>query len=125
MRENEQERTTRGKQAYLDIWVTGTVHTITEACEKSGVSRPTYYRWLDEDADFKKAALEAEQAGRKTGVERIRAKGMSLAQQGDQRLICYFLDRLDPECAPKVYSEQRISGEITLKDIREKADDSG
>ncbi len=39
------------------------VPIIQVACEKSGVSRATFYRWRNEDPEFKKAAEEAQTEG--------------------------------------------------------------
>jgi hypothetical protein len=34
---------------------------VTDACRKSGVPRSTYYKWLNEDAEFKKAVEDTQE----------------------------------------------------------------
>lgn len=37
---------------------------IERACKKVGIVRSTYYRWLNNDPDFKKASMNAQEVGR-------------------------------------------------------------
>ena len=121
---HEHEKTAERKQAYLDVWLTAdTVYTIIEACKLAGISKPSYYRWLTEDPEFKQLAKEAESWGRQQSIDSVRAQAFKLANDGSERMVCYILDRLDPEFAPKIFSKQQIEGELTLKGVREKADE--
>jgi len=54
---SEQERTKKGKVAFLDAIEKslGVVHT---ACKIVGISRTTYYKWLKTDKEFKQGVGE-------------------------------------------------------------------
>lgn len=45
------------KQAFCDNWIK-TFGNITQTCQITGISRPTYYDWMEKDAEFK-AAIDA------------------------------------------------------------------
>ncbi len=64
---------------------------VSFACEKAGVSRPTYYRWRSEDPEFTKAADEALTDG--TGLINDMAESQLLSQIRDGNLgaVMYWL----------------------------------
>ena len=72
------------------------------ACNKSGVSRATYYRWKEEDPDFSQAVDKAQEEGealiRDVAVSKI-IKGIN-----DDNLTAamYWLNHRDPRFSNKV-----------------------
>ena len=46
--------TTRQKKKAMLSALEKTLGIVTEACKKSGVSRATHYRWMEEDEQYKK-----------------------------------------------------------------------
>jgi hypothetical protein len=52
--DNEQKRTQVSKETLLEA-LEKSLGIVTEACEKSGLSRTQHYKWYKEDDDYKKA----------------------------------------------------------------------
>tara|TARA_R100000458_G_C8087860_1_gene119836 strand:+ start:26 stop:379 length:354 start_codon:yes stop_codon:yes gene_type:complete len=52
--DNEQKRTQLGKETLLEA-LEKSLGIVTEACEKSGLSRTQHYKWYNEDIEYKKA----------------------------------------------------------------------
>lgn len=67
------------------------VPIIQLACKRAGVSRATYYRWLNEDSKF---ALECDEALEK-GIQSINdlaeSKLIHRVNEGDMRAISFWL----------------------------------
>jgi hypothetical protein len=52
--DNEQKRTQVSKETLLEA-LEKSLGIVTEACEKSGLSRTQHYKWYKEDDDYKNA----------------------------------------------------------------------
>lgn len=97
---------------------------IQVACQKAGVSRPTYYRWLQEDEVFRRQAVEAI----KQGIEFINDMNESqlilLSKDKHWPAIKYWLEHNSAKYGAKVKEHAlTIKHEITYTPkIRELAD---
>lgn len=65
---------------------------IEHACQKAGVPRSTYYRWINEDAAFKSSALSAEEKGRLSVNDIAESKLIQKINESDMRAIAYWLE---------------------------------
>ena len=57
--------------------------SVTKACEIADICRDTFYRWLREDADFKKAY----QAAREQAIEALEDEATRRAYEGVERPV--------------------------------------
>ena len=64
---------------------------ISISCERSGLSRQTVYRWMDEDLEFKKKVNQAIYLGVENINDLAESKLISNIKSGDQRPIEYWL----------------------------------
>lgn len=96
---------------------------ITEACAYAGISRPTYYLWLEKDDQFSYKMSQAQSTvsstAKKVVVESIKS--------GDIATAKWFLERRDPEYSSKlaVRPEDPASQkrEDALKEFMDDTDD--
>lgn len=63
----------------------------SSVCKKAGVSRSTFYRWLDEDYEFKKEVEIALEIGRNKLIDVAESKLISRMNEGDQRAVEFYL----------------------------------
>lgn len=54
------ETTTQKKSRFIKVY-TDRLCNVSKACEVVGISRTTYYKWVDKDDKFKKALKDAEE----------------------------------------------------------------
>ncbi len=64
---------------------------VRAACEKMGVSRATYYRWIDHDQEFREAAETALQGGKDEVNDVAEAQLIKAIQSGNMTGIIYWL----------------------------------
>ncbi len=64
---------------------------VRAACEKMGVSRATYYRWLQDDQEFREAAETALQGGKDEVNDVAEAQLIKAIQSGNMTGIIYWL----------------------------------
>lgn len=64
---------------------------IQVACEKLGVGRATYYRWLKSDERFKEASNQASMEGRLLINDLAESKLISALNDGDLRAVQWWL----------------------------------
>ncbi len=69
-----------------------TIPNVTLACEKSGLSRNTIYRWCKEDPDFKDRLDETISMGTESVNDLAESKLISKINSGNMRAITYWLD---------------------------------
>lgn len=65
--------------------------TISAACEKTGLSRQSVYRWMDEDEDFRKRVEDARQRGIQALCDLAEVRLAANVNSGSQRAIEYYL----------------------------------
>ena len=82
-------------------------------CNKTGVSRATFYRWKKEDAEFAKQADEALSTGKHLISDLAESMLINAIKNGDMRGIIFWLKHNKDEYRNRV----EISGSI--KQIRE------
>ncbi len=66
------------------------------ACNKVALSRATYYRWKNDDLDFRNRTDEAIEIGRANMAEFGESKLLRNVENGDQRAIEFLLRHNDP-----------------------------
>lgn len=69
-------------QAFIDY-----DFNITNACQVIGISRQTFYNWLDKVDDFSRLLDE----GREQAIDMVESALMKQIEQGDTRAIIFFL----------------------------------
>lgn len=96
------------KKEFLD-WYRETRGHISNSARAIGVSRQTYYDWLDNDPQFAKAVVEAEAELN----DEIRDVLVSKAGEGDMTAVIFYLKNRHPDF--KQQSQQiNISGEKVI-----------
>jgi len=66
---------------------------ISNACEGTGISRQTYYDWLDKDSLFAKAIMESEM----NLNDEIRDVLINKAASGDMAAVIFYLKKRHPD----------------------------
>ncbi len=110
-KKEEQERTKIKKKFFLEIY-RKLLGSIKATCEKVDIERRTFYRWMEEDEDFRKDIGEAYKE-KLDDVEQALNKKII---EGDATMIRYFLDRKHPDYRPRSITEV-IAGTRTLEDL--------
>jgi hypothetical protein len=88
---------------------------IKTACEKAGIGRATFYRWLEEDEKFKRDIESALRDGRLLTNDTAESKLLEAIEAGNMTALIYWLKNNDER-----YREKRqISGSIEQKISRE------
>lgn len=85
---------------------------IQMVCEKVGIGRTTFYRWIKEDPDFYQKYLEAETEGREFMGDAMESRLIQEANNGNLGAIIFYLKFNHPR-----YSES--FGSIMPQDIKE------
>lgn len=67
-------------------------YTITAACNRAGVSRQLYYRHYKDDREFRKKVDRAQTLGKQTTDDRVLSALLKKINDGDSRLIKYYLE---------------------------------
>lgn len=102
---------------------------VSVACEKTGISRQTFYRWRVEDCEFRKEADIALSLGKDAISDLAESKIVTKINTGDMRAAMYWLDnnkkpynRLKMKNTDDYLDdEDQIEG-ITLRIEREQSD---
>lgn len=98
-------------------------HLIQVACQKVGISRATYYRWLEEDRGFAEKAKLAQFHGKEVVNDLAESKLITAIKNGERWAIEFWLRhqkdeyRFKPEVLKKiedVFEEQRERKKIRL-----------
>ena len=84
-------RTRRVRKQLLELLAAGS--TVSQACAAVGISRRTFYTWLQQDAGFREA-LDAAYTRLIATAERTLQRAI---EQGDTRAAMWLLERLAPE----------------------------
>lgn len=112
----QQTRTTQKKRLFISIFKR-TLGSIKASCEKTGIEKMTYYRWMAKDPKFALAIKQAEQE-KLDDVEQL-ANNLILA--GDGAMIRHFQDRRDPRYMPRIKVDGPKPGEKSLEEIFDEA----
>ena len=90
--------------------------TISSACHAVGIDRKTFYRWIDEDANFKKLAYENIQECKKDVTDLANNRLVKQIDNGNLTAVMFWLNNKDPEISGKtIYiSEEEIKELSTL-----------
>lgn len=84
------------------------------ACEKAGISRPTYYRWREEDKEFSAAAEKAMSEGEEFFNDLAEHQLVVLVKDKHWGAIHYWLEKRHPKFnKTKLQVDQNI--EISFK----------
>ncbi len=84
---------------------------VSAACEKTSVSRPTYYRWRQEDPEFAKAADEALEHGTALVNDMAESQLLTFIRDGNLGAITYWLKHRNPNYNSKLEVTARIKQE--------------
>lgn len=82
-------RLEKGKEILLEQLLKTPIVQI--ACEKTGIARSTYYRWLDDDDEFNNRIREAIRKGKSLINDMAESKLISAIQNGNTTAIIYWL----------------------------------
>lgn len=88
----EQERTRIKKKLFLEIFEKSR-GSITATCDRTEISRGTFYNWRDNDLKFKKSAEEIIKI--KPGILEDKMYHIALSGKGSFQALKYLLDRID------------------------------
>jgi len=75
--------------------------TISSACRATGIDRKTFYRWILEDAGFKREAYENIQESKKDVTDMAYTQLVRLINNGNLTASMYWLNNVDPEINDK------------------------
>jgi len=79
------------------------------ACEKTGISRATFYRWFKEDEKFKELAQEALDEGKKLVNDVAESQLISLVKDKNFPAISYWLKHNHPNYSNRLELSGKIS----------------
>jgi len=99
-------RTDKNKSLLLDYLRKTPIIQI--ACEKSGISRATYYRWCNDSKKFKQAADEAIREGELFVNDLSESQVLSLIKDKNWQAIQFWLRNNSPKYADKIKVEANI-----------------
>ncbi len=93
------------------------------ACQKSGISRATYYRWRKEDSGFKNRSDNAMKTGTRFINDLAESQAISLIKDKNPTMIIYWLKHHHPRYTDRQLilstSEQdRLIKVVTSKDYK-------
>lgn len=77
------------------------VGNILVACQKSNISRATFYRWRDSDSKFKRDVMRALRLGRESSIDMVEYSLLKGAKEGKIENIKYYLSHNSPKYKPK------------------------
>ncbi len=90
--------------------------TISSACNAVGIDRKTFYRWIEEDLDFKAMAYDNIQESKKDVTDVAYTRLVKQIENGNLTAVMYWLNNKDPEISDRaIYiSEEEIKELSTL-----------
>lgn len=86
------------------------------ACEKTSISRSTYYRWMDKYIDFAKRARKAIKEGESLVSDLAESQLISAIRDKNLTAIIFWLKNHDPRYGDKVELTHRSRREELTKD---------
>jgi hypothetical protein len=92
---------------------------VSNTCAAVPISRDTYYRWLEEDAEFRKAIMESEM----NLNDEIRDVLINKAASGDMTAVIFYLKKRHPDFKEQPTTLiQNNFGEHAKKELEEFTD---
>ncbi|MDO8600013.1 MAG: hypothetical protein Q7R73_00110 [bacterium] len=85
---------------------------VSVACAKTGIARATYYRWHNDDLEFKKRVKRAMRSGNKNINDLVFGKLIQKTKEGNLGAIMYYLSHRHPYFKKK----DKVKVEVTQKD---------
>lgn len=89
------ERKSEHKKAILEHLAK--IPIVHIACERAGVSRATYYRWIKEGVKFKRETTDAIKAGEALINDMGESQLINLIKEKNFSAVRYWLDRRHPK----------------------------
>jgi hypothetical protein len=108
---DEQARTTIKKKQFIDT-LRESIGIVRIACDAVQISRQTYYRWYDDDPEFR---AEVEQI-RKEQLGEVEDRLIKAIAREDPGSIRFYLSRVHPKYRPK-QENYIVPTEKTLEDL--------
>ncbi|MFA5106756.1 MAG: phBC6A51 family helix-turn-helix protein [Patescibacteria group bacterium] len=105
--ETIEQRQVRDKESILEYLRKMPIAQI--ACERAGIARATYYRWRNEDKEFKKAADEAMRDGEAFINDLSESQVVTLIKDRNLPAITLWLKNHHPAYADRIKVEASIS----------------
>lgn len=106
------------KHKLRDIFLTELkkVPIVQVACEKTGISRNSIYRWKQEDKEFSRAMDEALAEGESLVNDMSESQLLTLIKEKNFAAIRFWLNHRNPKFRDKVEVTSKFedSGELTL-----------
>lgn len=109
--QEDQMRTKVKKKMFLQWWEK--IQVVTAVCDKIGIDKKTFYKWIAKDKEFKRQILEGK-AKINDAIEDILIAKAMIEKDGPS--VRYYLDRKHPDYKPRMVQEV-IAGERTLEDL--------
>lgn len=90
--------------------------TISSVCHAVGIDRKTFYRWVEEDLEFKKQAYENIQESKKDVTDMAYSRLVKHISEGHLTAIMFWLNNKDPDINNKtIYmNEEEIRRLLSL-----------
>lgn len=88
-----------------------TTPLVNVACAKAGIARSSYYRWVNDDLEFKKRAQRAMRSGTHNMNDIMEGLLFQKAKQGSLNAITYYLSHMHPNYRKK----DKVKVEIVQK----------
>ena len=82
----KKERTDRKKKKFIEALRDGR-GIVTYACQKTGISRQTYYNWCQSDSEFKQLAEEVND----TTIDLVESKLLNAINEDNLTAIIFYL----------------------------------
>ena len=114
----EEERRQRKKNTFLKFLKEG-MGIVSYACDKTNISRQTFYNWKDNDDDFAQQAEDIQE----TTVDMAESKLLTSINEGNVAAIIFYLKTKGKK---RGYVEQQdvdVNGNAFEKRMRETIDD--
>ncbi|MFA7309060.1 MAG: helix-turn-helix domain-containing protein [Patescibacteria group bacterium] len=96
----DQKRIAKNKKEILALL--SELDNISIVCKKAGVSRATFYRWIEEDMDLADEVTKARKLGRAALNDLAKSALTQKIKEGNMQAIVFQLKSRDPEYTPKV-----------------------
>lgn len=75
--------------------------TVASACAAVGIDRKTFYRWIEDDQEFKRQAYENIQECKKDVTDMANTRLVKQIEHGNLTAVMYWLNNKDPEISDK------------------------